>query len=326
LPDWPAAAAIGRTGALPAALIVGASIVVSVPLNLAMRIRLALGQGRIAFGWQAAGQVGALGAVILAAVQSPSLTALTAAAVIPPVVAASANTAHLWRQRYIRQAPPSAPGALLAMSRRIRAEGYAFFLLQLAVALAFMSDLPIIAATLGAERAGEYAVVQRVFSLVPLALTLLWAPLWPIYRQSLAKQDLAWIGRTFRWTTFLAVGFAFVGAGIIAIGFRPIGSLWLSTIPVASTFLLAGFVFWCTLEAAGSSVATLLNAASVLRYQVITSVVFATTCFAAKIWAVSHLGIDWLPWATVATYLLATGLPLALFWRTLKAAIRNGRY
>ena len=63
-----------------------------------------------------------------------------------------------------------------------------------------------------------------------------------------------------------------------------------------------------------------------LRYQVITSVAFATACFAAKIWAVAHLGTDWMPWATAATYLLATGLPLVLFWRTLKSAIRNGRY
>ncbi len=324
--DWLGVDSVGIVDVGPAVFVVVASIVASVPLNLAARIRLGLGEGSVAFGWQAAGHLGALASVAIVASTVPSLATLTAAAVLPPVFAAAANTLHLWRSGDIRNATSPEPAALRSTSRRIREEGFAFFLLQLAMALAFMSDLPLITAILGAERAGEYAIVQRVFSVVPLALTLLWAPLWPVYRQSLAKRDLAWTSRTFRWTTLAAVGFAFAGAGIIAIAFRPIGTLWLSIMPVASTLLLGGFVVWCVLEAAGNSVAALLNAASVLRYQVVTSVAFAIACFVAKIWAVSNLGTDWIPWVTTATYLLATGLPLVLFWRTLKTAIRNGRY
>jgi O-antigen/teichoic acid export membrane protein len=201
------------------------------------------------------------------------------------------------------------------IARRIRDEGILFFGLQLTAALAFSADLPLIAAFRGPAEAGTYAIVQRLFSVIPLALSLIWAPLWPIYRQALAAGDHQWVKRTLRHSLKSAVALATIGAAVLAIGFDPITGLWVHKPLVVGGVLLAGFSAWCVVEAAGTALATFLNAASVLRYQLVTACVFATICLVGKVLAITHLGIAWVPWVTVVTYCFASVLPFLWFGR-----------
>jgi len=142
-----------------------------------------------------------------------------------------------------------------------------------------------------------------------LSLSLVWAPLWPVYRQALATGDRNWTARTLRHSLMVAILFAsIIGIGI-ALGFDQITALWVRThLPVA-TALLAGFVVWCVVEAAGTALATFLNAASVLRYQLATAIVFAVLCLSIKIWVVTQGNVSMLPWVTAATYVVVAVLP-----------------
>jgi O-antigen/teichoic acid export membrane protein len=291
------------------------SIVLAVPLNLANRVQLGLGRGDRAFRWQAIGQLATLAMVIALARAHASLTALTAAAVATPLLASVANTYSVWRDPALAAASPMAGPERANIARRIRDEGILFFGLQLTAALAFSADLPLIAALRGPAEAGTYAIVQRLFSVIPLALSLIWAPLWPIYRQALAAGDHQWVKRTLRHSLKSAVALATIGAAVLAFGFDPITVLWVHKPLVVGGVLLAGFSAWCVVEAAGTALATFLNAASVLRYQLVTACVFATICLVGKVLAITHLGIAWVPWVTVVTYCLASVLPFLWFGR-----------
>ena len=296
-----------------AALIVLISIALSVPLNLANRAQLALGRGDRAFRWQAIGQWLALAVVILSAKTHASLPILTAAAVSTPLLASAMNSLQLWRKLDVRNAPIACEADRVGIQRAIRFDGMAFFGLQLSAALAFSADLPLISSLASAREAGQYAIAQRLISVVPLPLSLVWAPLWPIYRHALVGGDTGWVARTFRRSLFAAVGFALISSSALALGFFPITSLWVHTAIDVAPLLLAGMATWCVIEAAGTALATLLNAAHVLRYQLVTSGLFALACIAGKAWVIAHGHVEWVPWITVMTYVAVNIVGLMLF-------------
>lgn len=301
------------------ALVVLISIVASVPLNLANRVQLGLGRGDRAFLWQAIGQWLALAAVVLLARAHASLVVLTAAAVSTPLIASLINSLQLWRKFNVRNAPTTRDIDLKAIRRAIRLDGMAFFGLQLSAALAFSADLPLISSLAGADEAGKYAIAQRLFSVIPLVLSLVWAPLWPIYRHALAGGNIEWVVQTLKRSLISAVAFALFAGAAIAIGFEPIVTLWTRKPIEVSAYLITGMAIWCVIEAAGTAIATFLNAANVLRYQLFTAIAFAATCFPIKAWVLINYGVSGIPWVTITTYVLASGLPFALFGRRILA-------
>ena len=300
------------------------TVVLAVPLNLATRVQLGLGRGDRAFRWQFGGQLLTLGLVILMAKSQGSLAVLTAVAVATPLLASVANTVLLWRSPEIANVTSRARRPDIA--QRIHREGLLFFVLQLAAALSFSADLPLISALLGPTEAGKYAIVQRLFSVVPLALGLIWAPLWPIYRQALAAGNHEWVAKTLRRSMVFAV---FVAAGcacVFTLAFEPITSLWIHRPLGVDTLLLAGFGIWCVVEAAGTALATFFNAASVMRYQVIVAIIFAGTCLAAKVWAIQRFGTVMVPWTTAVMYSLTVLLPAIFIGPRLFNAAFSRRY
>jgi O-antigen/teichoic acid export membrane protein len=304
-----------------AAAVVLASIVIAIPLNLAARVQLGLGRGDRAFRWQTLGQLLAIFAVIACAHAHATLATLTAAAVATPLLGALGNTLQL---RHTQRATSVAifKTSHKGVATRIRHEGLQFFVLQLAGALAFSSDLPLISAIRGPVDAGAYAIIQKLFSIIPIGLSLLWVPLWPIYRQALAAGDHAWVFRTLRRSLILAIVLAGGGAAVLALGFKQVTTLWLHKPLMVSNVVLAGFVVWSLLEACGAALAAFLNAASIMRYQVIIGIVFGASCVIAKFAILQAFSFDLLPWTTSVIYLLAVLLPLsALFPRIIKSTL-----
>lgn len=293
------------------------SIVVAIPLNLATKVQLGLGRGDRAFRWQTLGQLLALATLIALATAGASLPTLVAAAVMPPLLGSVANTASVLRD-------PSLAGSDCGdrpdLAAHIQREGLWFFGLQLSAALAFSADLPLISAILGPKEAGGYAIVQRVFSIIPMSLGLVWAPLWPIYRQALSSGDHQWVRQTLVRSTVAAIAFAALGGFVLALSFGLLTDHWRRPAFHYSGWLVWGFAIWCVIEAAGTALATFLNAASILRYQLATAVAFAAICLPGKAWVAARFGIEPMPWVTIATYALATILPFAWFGRRVLSA------
>ncbi|TXH19817.1 MAG: hypothetical protein E6R00_01305 [Gammaproteobacteria bacterium] len=309
-------------GARLAAAFALLAIVISVPLNLAQRVQLGLGRGDRAYQWQAAGQLLTLATVAILARWHASLPVLTAAAVAPPMLASLINARLAWRDPMFAHAHTPQPG----LAQRIRNEGMLFFALQLAAALALSSDLPLISSMLGSSEAGTYAIVQRMFSIIPLVLGLVWAPLWPAYRQALAVGHYDWALRTLHRSMAVAVIFAACMALALMIGCEPIIAHWVQHPLAVSGTLLAGFAVWSVLNAAGNALGTFLNAASLLRFQVTVAALFAASCLAAKILVISSAGISPLPWMTAITYSTTTLLPAWLLWPRLKREVHSKNY
>jgi O-antigen/teichoic acid export membrane protein len=243
------------------------------------------------------------------------LDVLVAASLLTPLVASAANNFQLRRSLHPRQSSNVVRNQ--EVSRAIRKDGALFFCLQLAAALAFSADLPLISAIQGPEIAGKYAIVQRMFAVIPMALALVWAPLWPIYRQALSVSDRDWVQRTLSWSTAAAVSIAALAGLTLVLGFNQLSALWLGQTFSPSLLLLWGFAAWSIFDALGTSLATLLNAAGVLRFQVAIACAFAVTCVAGKVIVIFLSGVELMPWITLVSWLTCALLPLLLFRRQL---------
>lgn len=299
------------------------TVVLAVPLNLANRVQLGLGRGDRAFRWQAMGQLLTMAVVIALAKSGAPLPLLVLAAVATPLVASVVNTWLLWLDPQMRS---PAKKRYPAYAAHIRREGLLFFVLQLAAALAYSTDLPLISALRGPTDAGTYAIVQRLFSIIPLSLGLIWTPLWPIYRQALATGDHKWVMRTLKRSVVLAVFIALSTGCVLALGFGRIASLWVHQPLAVAGALLIGFALWCTVDAAGTAIATFLNAASIMRYQVFTAAFFAVVCIGLKVWAISHFNIWIVPWITAATFLFLNLVPTLLLGPRIIALTHSKTY
>ncbi|EIL97159.1 MULTISPECIES: lipopolysaccharide biosynthesis protein [Rhodanobacter] len=300
------------------------SIVVAVPLNLANRVQLGLGRGERAFRWQTAGQLFTLVVVAALAHAGSSLPVLTLAAVGTPLLASACNTISLRRDPALQISANLPRQADIAA--RIHHEGLLFFVMQLAAALAFSADLPLISALRDPAQAGVYAIVQRLFSVIPLSLSLVWAPLWPIYRHALTAEHHVWATRTLRRSVVMAVCLASGVGSLIVIGFDWITGFWIHRVLGVATPMLVGFAIWSVFEAAGTALATFLNAASVMRFQVITASTFAMLCFTCKAWTIPNLGVEWLPWVTATTWSITSALPFLWFRKRIIADIFAKKY
>ena len=283
------------------------AIALAVPLSLATKVLMGLGDARIAFKWQAFGQLMTLALTAALAASGAGLVSLVSAALLGPLTGSLAQAITL-----ARRLPRGQTAPMPELRTRIYRSGALFFGIQLCAMVAFGLDLTLITAAAGPEAAAPYAITQRAFALVTLGLGLLWTPLWPTYTAALARGDLAWALSTCRKTIYLSLAVSAAAAALVA--------TTLTHLMNAGTFgdiriqsaLIVGFLAWSIAESVGGATSTFLNAAGVLRLQIILAACFAAASLIAKAFAVTNLGPWAMPWATLASYLAFSLLPLAL--------------
>jgi hypothetical protein len=98
----------------------------------------------------------------------------------------------------------------------------------------------------------------------------------------------------------------------MAILFAPTTELWIGHSLKVSGVLIWGFAAWHVTEAIGTSIAMLLNAASIVRYQVFRGCIFAVSCLTIKVLVLRQYTPEALPWVTAASYILLSLIPVFL--------------
>lgn len=300
-------------------VVAAACILAGIPVGLVARVQLGLGHGGTTYRWQIAAQVLVLAAIWLAAHFGAPLPAFVAITLGVPVALTACNAmVYFFRPGATMSLWGSAPSWSLVPS--VLREGALFLGMQIAAAIAFYSDLWLITAQVGAVDAGTYAVAARYFSIGTMTVGLFLLPLWPKYREALAAGDHHWVRSTFRQSMRLAVAVAFLAAaGLLAVA-NVVLPLWAGESAPRSMVLLVGFALWSVAEAAGITIGALLNAASILRLQLLLAFLFAGACVAARYASLGYFGINAMPWATLGAYaLFSLGPSLVLLPRLLRS-------
>lgn len=293
----------------PALAVLVATFALNIPLGLVERVQLSLQSGFVYNAWLALASVGALGAFLIVIQAGGGLPWLILALTGAPIVASSLNWAMLWasRRTWLR---PSLAAFRWPVARSMLKSGLMFFALQAAVAIAYSSDALIVTRVLGPEAVPEYAVPFKMFNLVSVVSAMAVSPLWPAYAESIAVGDIAWARAALSNSLTVVMLFAGPGAALLVIFGPWLLDAWVGSSIEVSRSLLVGLGVWTVLAAAGTTAAMFLNAAGVLRTQVILSLVMTCVNVPLSVFLVREIGVAGAVWGSVISYGVVVALPL----------------
>ncbi|WP_294265004.1 oligosaccharide flippase family protein [uncultured Sphingomonas sp.] len=305
---------LARAEAAPAIAVFVGCFALSLPFTIVQRVQMGLQMGFMASLWQCAASVTALVGVIIAISLEAGLPWLVLALAGAPVLIAAINSAVF----FARVRPQFAPRRGAA-SRRHGAElartGSLFFVLQVVVAVAYMSDNLVIARMLGAGHVAQYGVPDRLFALASMIVGFAVTPLWPAFGEALSRGDRAWARRTLVRATIVSASVAGAMGVFLVVAGPLLLHWWVGPSIQPPFFLLLGFAVWRTVEASVGASSMFLNGMRAVGFQVVTAILTAAGAITLKIFLLPQFGIQVIPWVTICVYLLCTGLPMFFFLR-----------
>jgi O-antigen/teichoic acid export membrane protein len=300
-----------REAGVAVAVLVGCFLA-GLPLTIVTHSYAALQQGFRASVYQAAGSVIGLAAMLVAIELQAGIPWLVLAASSGPLVGTALGG---WRL-FFRERPDLRPGmstasgpAALALARL----GGLFFVIQIAISVAFQSDGLVLARILGPEAVTIYSVTQKLFLQVPFILGYFLTPLWPAYSEAVARGDLAWVKRALRQSIWF--GFAInVPAALALYFFAPsILAWWVGETVQPSTLLLACLMVWSSLNSLNGPLGMFFNGVGALRYQAITSVTMAAFNIVLSVMFTRQLGIAGVALGSIVAQTVFCYLPAIFF-------------
>lgn len=300
------ATAVAEAG--PTVVVFFLCFAVNLPLGLVQRIQYGRQEGFEVSLWAALGSLIALAGLIAAIQVRAGLPWLVLALAGGPVVATALNGALLFTRRH----PELRPRLQLATGRAavslIRV-GMLFFVLQLAVAVAYQSDVVVAAQIIGPSAAAEYSVALRLFFLTPTLLSMVFLPLWPAYAEAIARGDLAWVRRTLTRTTTLGVAATMASSAFLIVAGREVLRIWVGPVFDPPFMMLLGMGLWAIVSTGFTSIAMFLNGATIIKFQVIVATVMAGTSILASIVLANRFGLSGVIWGTLLAYVVCAAVP-----------------
>lgn len=295
----------------PALALFMAFFLLNIPLGLVERIQLSLQEGFIYNVLLALTSTLALGGLLIAIEARAGLPWLILALSSAPAVASTLNWIVLFgfRRPWLR---PTISSFRWHTARAILKSGLMFFALQAAVAIAYSSDTLIVTRVLGAQSVPEYAIPFKMFNLVSLVSAMAVAPLWPAYAESIAVGDIAWARSALKKSLGLAMSLTAPGAVVLILFGPSLLKLWVGSSIDVSTSLLVGLGAWTVMAGAGTTAAMFLNAAGILKTQVILALLMTFVNVPLSILLVDQIGVAGAIWGTVISYGAIVVLPLVL--------------
>lgn len=115
---------------------------------------------------------------------------------------------------------------------------------QASYGLANHSDLTLIGIYGNLEGAGDYSIMQRVFSIPMLILLFVSLALWPAFAKAKASGSISWIKRVFTQNLLALTSFAIIFSVIVGLSIDPLLVLWLGERQDVDPLLIWGMVAW----------------------------------------------------------------------------------
>src|ERR1035437_1470827 len=302
--------------AAPAAAVLLGAFALGLPLGIVGQVQLAHQSGYISSAWAIAGNLGSFVAMIVIIMVHGSLPLLVLALTFVGLVAAALNGWFLFR----RQRPwlmPRLRDVDLRAGRVLLKTGAFFIVLQLAGMVAYQIDNIVISQILGASAVPEYAIPVKIFTLAPTLLSFALMPLWPAYRESMARGDAAWVKRTLRRSILLAAAFNIPSSLVLILAGPLILQVWVHGAVHPTLILLVGLGTWTIMNTLNGPFAMLLNGANIIGFQAVCSILMAIANVTISIILVQHIGVSGAVWGSVIAQFIFILLPSLWYVRRL---------
>jgi len=284
------------------AIILGLSLAIGMPANVASRIETGLQRGFVANCVQLAGAVAAGIATIAAIRLGAGLPWLVATSVgVPALVAIGNSVAFFGFAR--PDLRPSRAAFAWADVRGLLRLGSLFLVLQMAISFSASSDNLVISHIMGPEAVTQYTVPARLYALISAGIALALTPLWPAYGEAMSRGDHRWVRKTLLKTMAMSLGVSLTAGILLTFCLPFILQAWVGSRVHSSMGLMVAMSFATAFDSFRTSVAMFLNGAAVVRFQLIVDISYALVCIAARILLVSSFGLIGIPLGSVIAFL-----------------------
>ncbi len=292
----------------PAMAVFVCCFLLNMPLGIVQRIQMGYQEGFKNNLWQAIGSLLSLGAVLTIIYLRKGLPWLVSALSVIPVFVSLFNGVVLlgFQRPWLR---PNIKHLTFKTSKKIYNIGMLFFVLQIAVAIAFSSDNIVISHILGLDSVSCYSVAMRLFMFIPMILSMILNPMWSSYGESIARGDMDWVRKTLVISLKMSFFISLIPSVFLIFMGNAVIHIWVGYEINPPFILMAGLGIWAVLSSMGSAVAMFLNGANVVRFQVICASLMCITSIIGKIFLAKAIGIAGIVWATVIAYTLFTVIP-----------------
>ncbi len=307
----------------PAMVVFVACFLVNMPLGAIKRIRQGYQEGYRNSLWEGGGNLLGLAGLLLLIYLEAGLPWLVLAMAGAPALAALLNGIALMGFQWPWLRPGWRWVSAEVAGRLFRVSMY-FFLMQIAVAVAFSSDYIVATRILGPEATAQYAVAMKMFSIPALFIGMALVPLWPAYGEAITRGDVDWVRKTLIRSLALVLIFTVPPSLFLVLLGGPVAELWVGPEIVLPFLLLLGLGLWTVLGGAGNAASMFLNGANVIRPQAVLALLMAAVAITGKILLAESIGIAGIIWATVLSYAVLVAIPyVALVSKTL-SSLRGG--
>jgi len=307
----------------PAIAVFFACFAANIVLSIARQTQMGYQEGFISSTCIGLSSLVGLGGILLAIRLEAGLSWLVLSIAGAPLLASLLNSISLFgfQRPWLRPKWASVRGEA---AKKILRLGVLFFVLQIAVALAYSSDNIIVAQVFGPEAVTEYSIPWKMFNIITVFVTLALSPLWPAYGESIVRGDFVWVKKTLLRSLIGASLFAGVIAGVLVVFGKQIITLWVGSAVTSSFMLLLGLGVWTVIAAAGSAVSMLLNAANIVRFQVICALLMCSSAVILKLVLAHSIGLPGIIWGTIIAYVVCSAIPTAIVVPRLVTDMRTG--
>jgi O-antigen/teichoic acid export membrane protein len=290
----------------------GLLFALSLPTTLVSKIQLGLQLGHVANKWQAAAAIMNLAGGAFAALRFDSVPLVIIGMMVGTLSCGAANALFLFLSEGNETQPTAADFDFRVLKELLR-DSLFYLVLQVIFTVTYASDTLIVAHSLGAEQASIFALSERIFSVVAVAVAVVSGPLWAAYGDAIGAADERWASATLRLSTIrIGVGSVFISLVILCV-LQPIIRL-LSTGYLEVPFSLAiAMTCWRVVEAVGASISVYLFAHQAVKLALVMGVATALTSLAAKLLLLKHVGVTLMPIATTACYVVCCLVPSVLY-------------
>lgn len=150
-----------------------------------------------------------------------SLVNLAYALVGIPVISLVVISFLLFKTRF-KEYAPSIRDVNFSLTKDIIGLGSKFFIIQLSMLFVFQFANFIIIRIMGAEAVTKYTIVYRYFSIIYIAIGIIFLPFWSAFTDAFTKREFGWMNETY----------------------HKLSKIWIFTIPICIIlFILSSFVY-----------------------------------------------------------------------------------
>ncbi len=303
--------ALARAEAGPALAAFIACFALTIPLGLVQKVQTGLQQAFLSGLWQCVGSLLGLAGVLAAIWLHAGLGWLVFSLVGGPLLASVLNTLIFFRKDNGDISPQLASFSRHAALAALKT-GTMFFVLQLVVSIAYGADSIIVAQNLGAASVSQYAVPERMFSIITMLLMMLLSPLWPAYGEAIARGDHNWVKSALQRAIIVSASASIVLSTTLVLAGPWLIRLWVGPQIQPSMLLLVGLAAWKIAEATCATLSIYMNGANMLMTQVVISTICGIAMVLTKVVLIRHIGAAGIPWGAVLTFVPLAAAPS--FW------------